>query len=119
MRALIVDDDATFCQLLAKILQREGFETEGTTDSLIGYDLALHNQYDLYIFDVRMPGFLGTELVEGVKEASPHAKILLLSAFADTALRQTARDLEVVLLPKPFTVAQLLAEITDLLHGSA
>jgi CheY-like chemotaxis protein len=117
MRALIVDDDATSCQLLTKILQREGLETEGTTDSLAGYDMALHNQYDLYVFDVRMPSLSGTELVEGLKAAYPDAKILLISAFADAALQQTARDLNVALLSKPFTLAQLLTEITDALCG--
>ena len=117
MRALVVDDDVTSCQLLAKILQREGLETEWTTDSLVGYDMALHNQYDLYVFDVRMPGLLGTELVEGLKDAHPHAKILLISSFADAALRQTAQDLGVALLSKPFTPAQLLTEITDVLRG--
>jgi DNA-binding response OmpR family regulator len=117
MRVLIVDDDATFCQLLTKILQREGFETEGATDSLVGYDLALHNHYDLHIFDVRMPGLSGTELVAGVKKASPHAKILLVSSFADAALQQTARDLDVALLSKPFTSAQFLTEITDMLNA--
>jgi DNA-binding response OmpR family regulator len=117
MRALVVDDDATSCQLLTKILQREGLETEWTTDSLAGYDMALRNHYDLYILDVRMPGLLGTELVEGLKEEYPHAKILLISSFADAALQQTARDLDVALLSKPFTPAQLLTEIAEVLRG--
>ena len=119
MRALIVDDDATSCQLLTKILQREGLETEWTTDSLVGYDRALHNPYDLYVFDVRMPGLLGTELVEGLKDEYPHAKILLISSFADRALQQTARDLGVALLSKPFTPAQLLTAIAAVLRDSS
>ena len=118
MRALIVDDDATSCQLLTKILRRKGLETEWTTDSLAGYEMALHNRYDLYVLDVRMPGLLGTELVEGLKEAYPHAKILLISSFADAALRQTARHLDVPLLSKPFTPTQFLAEIASVLRSA-
>jgi DNA-binding response OmpR family regulator len=119
MRALIVDDDATSCQLLTKILQRAGLETDWTTDSIAGYDMALHNRYDLYILDVRMPCLLGTELVEGLKEEYPHAKILLISSFADAALRQTARDLDVPLLSKPFTPTQFLTEIAAVLRSSS
>ena len=116
MRALVVDDDTTSCQLLTKILQREGLDTEWTTDSLTGYDLALHNQYDLYVLDVRMPGLLGTELVEGLKAEYPHAKILLISSFADEELRQTAEDLGVTILSKPFPPELFLAEVTNVLH---
>ena len=118
MHALVVDDDATYCQLLTKILQSEGLDTEWTTDSLVGYDMALRNQYDLYVLDVRMPGLLGTELVEGVKAEYPHAKILLISSFADLVLQQTAHDLGVALLSKPFTPEQFLAEVTQVLHDS-
>jgi DNA-binding response OmpR family regulator len=117
MRVLIVDDDETFCRLLTKILQREGLDTAWTADSLVGYDMAFRNHYDLYILDVRMPGLLGTEFVEGLKAAYPHVKVLLISSFADVALQQTARDLGVSLLSKPFTPAQLLTEITEMLRG--
>lgn len=117
MRALVVDDDTTSCQLLTKILQGEGLDTEWTTDSFAGYDLATHNPYDLYVLDVRMPGLLGTELVEGVKADYPHAKILLISSFADAELRQTAEDLGVVILSKPFTPEQFLGEVTKVLHS--
>lgn len=115
MRALVVDDDTTSCQLLTKILRHEGLDTEWTTDSLAVYNLALHNQYDLYVLDVRMPGLLGTELVEGLQAEYPHAKILLISSFADAELRQTAADLGVAILSKPFTPEQFLSEVTNVL----
>jgi DNA-binding response OmpR family regulator len=117
MRALIIDDDATSCQLLTTILQRDGIETEWTTDSLVGYDMARRHLYDLYILEVRMPGLVGTRFIEGVREKYPYAKILLISSFADATLQQTARDFEVALLSKPFTPAQLLTEITGVLRG--
>jgi two-component system, chemotaxis family, chemotaxis protein CheY len=65
MRALIVDDDATFCQLLAKILKSKGLEAEWTTDSLAGYNLSMHQPYDLFILDVRMPLLSGTDFLRG------------------------------------------------------
>jgi CheY-like chemotaxis protein len=52
-----------------------------------------------------------------LKEEYPRAKILLISSFADAALQQTARDLDVALLSKPFTPAQLLTEIAEVLRG--
>lgn len=114
MRALIVDDDETSCKLLAKIINSTGLEVDWTTDSLAGYNLSLTNPYALIILDVRMPLLLGTEIAEGLKKENPQAKIILISAFADEALKKTAEDLEVVLLSKPFTPDRLL-EITSAL----
>jgi len=115
MRALIVDDDATFCQLLAKVLKSKGLEAEWTTDSLTGYNWSLHQPYDLFILDVRMPLVLGTEFAEGLKQQQPNAKIILISAFADEALRQTANRLGVALLSKPFTSDRLLEVASQVL----
>ena len=116
MRALIVDDDETSCKLLTKIIKSKGLDVEWTTNSLTGYNLSLRNSYDLIILDVRMPLLLGTEIVEGLKEENTRAKIILISAFADEALRKTAESLDVVLLSKPFTPDRLL-EVASALLG--
>jgi len=117
VRVLIVDDDETTCQLLAEILDQEGMEAVWTVDSISGQDMALHRAYDLYIFDVVMPSLPGTELATRLKAHSPSASIILISAFADAALRQTATGLGVTLLSKPFTPEQLLAVIPQALAG--
>jgi DNA-binding response OmpR family regulator len=111
MRALIVDDDETSCQLLEKILKSKGMEAEWTTDSLAGYNMSRHHHYDLFLLDVRMPLLLGTEFAEGLKKENPHVKIILISGFADEALQKTAQSLGVSLLSKPFTPDRLL-EVT-------
>ena len=115
MRALIVDDDKTFCQLLAKVLKDKGIEAEWITDSLAGYDLSLHSSYDLFILDVRMPLLLGTEFAEGLKKENPKTRIILISAFADEALQTTAQSLGVTLLSKPFTPDRLLEVTAEVL----
>jgi DNA-binding response OmpR family regulator len=119
MRALIVDDDKTSCQLLAKVLKNKGIEAEWSTDSLAGYHLSLHCAYDLFILDVRMPLLLGTDFAEGLKKDNPCAKIILISAFADEALQTTAQSLGVALLSKPFTPERLLEVTTEILSQQA
>jgi len=118
MRVLVVDDDETTCQLLVKVLSSQGMDADWTTDSLAGYDLSLHHHYDLCILDVRMPLLLGTDLVEGLKEEHPRAKIILISGFADETLEQTAKNLGVSLLSKPFTPALLLQATAEVLRQS-
>jgi DNA-binding response OmpR family regulator len=106
-RVLIIDDDKTFCGFLAEILEPKGFRVTWTTDGLAGYDMAVHHPYDLLIIDVKMPGVLGTELVESLKKEKPEVKIILISAFADEALRRTAARLGTTVISKPFSPNRL------------
>src|SRR5437870_3156371 len=108
MRILIVDDENTFCQLLTELLEDKGHEVEWTSHGLDGYKMSQRKYYDLFIFDVRMPVVLGTELAEGLKEQSPGTKIILVSAFPDEPLRSAARSLGIPLLSKPFTTETFL-----------
>jgi DNA-binding response OmpR family regulator len=107
VRILIIEDDETFCGFLAEILQGQGNEVVCSTDGLDGYQKASSYPYDLIILDVRMPGLLGTEIAEALKEKKPTAKLILISAFADASLREAASNLGTPLLSKPFSPAEL------------
>jgi CheY-like chemotaxis protein len=111
VRVLIVEDDETFCAFLTEILQRRGNEVVCSTDGVDGYQKAQSCPYDLIILDVRMPGLLGTEVVEALKQQIPSVKVILISAFADASLRETASNLGVPLLSKPFSPADLFEVI--------
>ena len=108
MKILIVDDDKIFCELLAEILLEKGHRVDWTTHGLEAYKLSLRSHYDLFVFDVRMPFIMGTELADGLREQSPGTKIILISAFADETLQNTAERLGVPLLSKPFTREKFL-----------
>jgi len=116
MRVLVVDDDEASCQLLVKILRTNKMDAEWTSNGPTAYDMALRQPYDLFILDVRMPFILGTEIAEGLKKKRPDARIILISSFADVALRQDAARLGVSLLSKPFTLDRLLQTTTEVLQ---
>ncbi len=40
----------------------------GTSHALRAFKLSQRSYYDLFVFDVRMPVILGTELAEGLRE---------------------------------------------------
>lgn len=115
MRVLVVDDDQSSCELLAKILKRTGADVEWTTDSPAGFAQSLQSAYDLLVLDVQMPELPGTEFAAGLKRHRPEAQIILISAFADNALQRAAARLGVLLLSKPFTPAALLAATSQAL----
>jgi DNA-binding NtrC family response regulator len=118
VRALVVDDDETFCQFLAEVLEGRGIEVSWTTDGLKGYETSLYESFDLFILDQRMPLVLGTELVEELKHDNPKAKIILISAFADQTLQDETKNFGVPLLSKPFSAQRLLQAVENILASS-
>ncbi len=116
MRVLIVDDDATFCRLVAEVLEDEGIDVRWTTDGSECYRLWSAGGYDLVISDVYMPSMLGTDLVSRLRAADPHTRAILVSAFADQSLVDASRALGVALISKPFDRRRLLdviAQVTE------
>jgi CheY-like chemotaxis protein len=116
MRVIIVDDDPTFCRLVAEVLEDEGIEVRWTTEGSECWELWSTGGYDLMISDVYMPSMLGTELVARVRQSDPDARAILVSAFADQSLVDASRALGVALLSKPFDrhrLLEVIAEVTD------
>ena len=118
MRALIIEDDKTFCEFLAEILESRGFQVVWTTDALDGYKKSQsYPYYDLFILDVRMPMLLGTEIALTLKQKNPTAKVILISAFADESLREIASKLDTPLISKPFSADDLFQVIETAIDG--
>jgi CheY-like chemotaxis protein len=113
MRVIIVDDDVTFCRLLAEVLEDEGIEVRWTTEGSECWRLWSTGDFDLVISDVYMPSMLGTELISRLRETDPDARAILVSAFADQALVDVSRAMGVALLSKPFDRRRLLEVIAQ------
>jgi two-component system response regulator MtrA len=94
---LIVDDEATLRQTLARILQRAGFEV--TTAGAGNEALALISQqsFDLIYLDIRMPDTSGLEVLKTIHAKLPELPVILFTAQPDLnsaveALRSGAID---------------------------
>ena len=105
MRVLVVDDDATFCQFLAEMLEAKGLQVEQTTDAWEAYQRVCHQRYDLYISDVRMPSM----------STDPRANIILISAFVDPSV-ELRQHPDVHILSKPFSAACLWQTVSQILE---
>jgi FixJ family two-component response regulator len=63
-----------------------------------------------------MPEMAGTELAKLLAERRPRARVLYVSGYAQPVLAQQGRlDPGLVLLEKPFTGAQLIAKIREVM----
>ncbi|MBU4464947.1 MAG: response regulator transcription factor, partial [Actinobacteria bacterium] len=114
---LYVEDDAEVAEMTIEVLS-ETYAVDHVVDGEIGLTHALSNRYDLMLFDRRLPGMDGVELVEAVRTARITTPILLLTALGAVhdkvqGLDSGANDY----LVKPFDFDELLARLRTLHRG--
>lgn len=121
MRVLVVEDDSAIRTALVQALTEDGYAVDGTGDGEEGLWYAEHNDYDLVVLDLNLPGIDGLELLRRVREGEHHPAVLIVSA-RDT-VQDRVRGLDVGAddyLVKPFALPELLARARSLVrrrHG--
>ncbi len=94
---LIIDDEASLRQTLARILQRAGFEVTTAASGKEGLSLVSEHPFDLLYLDIRMPDMSGLELLKIIHPKFPELPVILFTAQPDLnsaveALRRGATD---------------------------
>jgi len=84
-RILVVDDDAAIALLVARSLERQGYEAVHTTapDEVLGMLATAEPPFDLVITDQTMPGMTGLQLAEQIRGWHPGFPVLLLSGYSE------------------------------------
>ncbi len=80
---LIIDDEASLRQTLARILQRVGYEVTTAANGQEGLALIAEHSFDLVYSDIRMPDMSGLELLKVVREKFPDLPVVLFTAQPD------------------------------------
>ncbi len=117
-RILVVEDEPAICDLCQRVLTGEGFEVDIAVNGKVAQDMIEEKQYDLFLFDIKLPVVDGRELYQWLKEKHPKqiSKVIFTSGSVlgeDTQLfiEQTGRPF----LPKPFTPDELKAVVREML----
>src|SRR5690606_22865197 len=82
---LVVDDDPAFNRVLVRALGQRGFDTYGATDSECALELARDHEPEFIVLDLNIGGESGLKLIRPLLEASPGARILMLTGYASIA----------------------------------
>src|SRR5688572_6674547 len=96
-RILIIDDEATLRQTLARILQRDGFEATTVPSGGEGLAILSEQAFDLVYLDIRMPDMNGLDVLKTIHARFPELPVILFTAQPDLhsaveALRRGAID---------------------------
>ena len=77
---LVVDDEASIVESLAKIFRREGIAVKTATDGATAVELLRENPISVLLTDLMMPRTTGMDLLKIAKTVSPETEIVLMTA---------------------------------------
>jgi class 3 adenylate cyclase len=111
---LVVDDNASNRDLLARRLEREGYHVSAAESGASALALTAAEGFDLVLLDLMMPGMSGFEVLCRLKAdaGTRHVPVIMISALDE--LDSTVRCIEAGAedyLPKPFNPVLLRARI--------
>jgi DNA-binding NarL/FixJ family response regulator len=94
IKVYIVDDQAMLCRAFAALLNTHAeLEVVGTNEDARAAVAEIRvAQADVVLLDVTMPGMSGIDAIEAVREASPRAKIVMLSFHEGESIVEQALD---------------------------
>ncbi len=107
---LLVDDDATFCRVLAQALTRRGFIVAAAHDSATALQTAQTDPPEYVVLDLNLAGDSGLMLIPELLAVEPATRIVVLTGYASIATAVKAIKLGAInYLPKPADADQILA----------
>src|SRR5580700_7228475 len=122
-RILVAEDDAEMRRLVVETLRGEGYAvTEATDGGRLLVELARNivrgegaDALDLIVSDVRMPVCTGLQILEQLRVSRWATPMILMTAFGDASLRERARELDALLMDKPFAMSDLRIAVARVL----
>jgi DNA-binding response OmpR family regulator len=121
VKILVAEDDRDIAALIAHYLHKQGWGTHivSAGDEALAY--ARHNQIDVLVLDLMLPGLSGLEICRALRaEKSTEAiPIIMVTARADETDRILGLDIGADdYLPKPFSPNELVARVRALMRRS-
>lgn len=116
-KILVIDDEKAIRRSIKEILEFEKHHVEEAEDGQTGLNMALKNQYDIVLCDIKMPKLDGTELLQKLMESTVSSPVIMMSGHgtietAVDAVKRGAYDY----LAKPIDLNRLLVAIRNALE---
>jgi excisionase family DNA binding protein len=109
-RVLVVDDEASIRDLLAKTLALAEYDVDVAPDGRSALERMRMNPYDLLIADLKMPGMDGLAVIREAKRYKADLPVIIITGYSTESSAIEAVNLGVSgYLTKPFRVPQVLA----------
>ncbi|WLR53182.1 response regulator transcription factor [Bacillus tianshenii] len=110
-RILIIEDEESISEFLELELKHEGFAVDVSFEGREGLEIALHEDFDLILLDLMLPGLNGVEICRRIRSVKD-TPIIMLTARDSVMDRVMGLDNGADdYIPKPFAIEELLARM--------
>lgn len=117
MKLLLIEDDLTLAELVAKKLKQEGFAVDSVSLGEEGVHEATTGSYDCVILDVNLPDIDGFEVCKRIRDLKIQVPILMLTARNMLEDRVTGLNIGADdYVAKPVDSIELIARIRALIR---
>jgi len=118
LRVLVVDDEPELADLMRAMLEGAGYEVATAESGALALELLATARFDAVVSDLRMPDMDGAALWRAISEQHPALARRVLFVTGDTLSLDARKFLKASRcagLDKPFSKADLLGKVADLL----
>jgi len=116
---LIIDDEATLRQTMARILQREGFDVTTASNGAEALKLITDHVFDLVYLDIRMPDTNGLDLLKIIHGKFPELPVILFTAQPDlNSAMEAVRNGAIDYLLKPLKPQTVIERTRTILEAN-
>ena len=118
-RILVIEDDPTVAEVVARYLAREGYEVDVVSDGAEGLKRALVDLPDLVVLDLMLPSLSGLEVCRRLRQAAP-VPVIMLTARSGEVDRVTGLEIGADdYVAKPFSPRELTARVKAVLRRAS
>lgn len=116
-KILLVDDDRTICELLARWLRNDGYDCSIATSGHAALKKLEESSYSLMISDINMPEMTGIELLAEVRNKYTDMAVIMATAVDDRSIAFQAMELGTYsYLVKPICKNETLINVANALR---
>ncbi|ABZ84577.1 two-component response regulator, putative [Heliomicrobium modesticaldum Ice1] len=120
MKILVVDDSIVYRTQIVKLLRDNLPEADFVTagDGVAGLTKFIEEKPDVTLLDLLMPGMNGQEVLKKIKEISPEARVIVLTADIQKFIEAEVRELGAwTFVHKPIT-REKAKQVAQLIKGA-
>lgn len=111
---LVVDDNEDLVETFCLILRRLGFRVDTASDGASAVDKFKAHHFDVTLMDIIMPRMNGVEALKLIKESSPGASVILMTAYSEEELMKIAMKAGAhSVVHKPVRIDQMIQRIKE------
>ena len=121
-KVLVIDDSATICLIMARALQKAGYQVITASNGNDGLKKALQERPHCVILDVVLPGISGYGLCRQLRALDPqHNLSIIMVSTKNTRLDRSwgLRQGADRYLPKPFSEEMLVQTVKEVIREHA